>query len=312
MLLKNFLLSKAKRELSPQLDRISTKPGNINKAVKKILKEIDSILLEEQGFTTEDISLQTPRKYKGLETILSYLVHEGFSCVKQDVIAQKAGISKPLINETLSWLEKLGICQQIRNRKAGKKGPSVYILTIHNNYQKIIDYFKHKWHLAIEITETISNLIFKWTLLKEKKEEVTDEQVDTDPKQEEANEQSEEPKDYFARKEDFNEYLSKDQQRAWHYIMSSPFTNLSEKDAYAIANRMPPDIDRDAWYFFRQAADRFEASKADKSNAAYFIEIFSQNYKSYLKRKKEEAEKYVSSLSKPKQKLIIYDFIKGE
>ncbi|MED2071785.1 hypothetical protein P4W03_22460, partial [Bacillus thuringiensis] len=250
MLLKNFLLSKAKRELSPQLDRISTKPGNINKAVKKILKEIDSILLEEQGFTTEDISLQTPRKYKGLETILSYLVHEGFSCVKQDVIAQKAGISKPLINETLSWLEKLGICLQIRNRKAGKKGPSVYILTIHNNYQKIIDYFKHKWHLAIEITETISNLLSKWTLLKEKKEEVTGEQVDTDPKQEEANEQSEEPKDYFARKEDFNEYLSKDQQRAWHYIMSSPFTNLSEKDAYAIANRMPPDIDKDAWYFF--------------------------------------------------------------
>lgn len=95
MLLKNFILSKAKRELSPQLDRISTKPGNINKAVKKILKEIDIILLEDQGFTTEDISLQTPRKYKGLETILSYLVHEGFSCVKQDDSPKSGNFKTP-------------------------------------------------------------------------------------------------------------------------------------------------------------------------------------------------------------------------
>ncbi|MDR5021397.1 hypothetical protein FOL75_04840 [Bacillus thuringiensis] len=323
MLLKNFLLSRAKTELSPQLKHLSKTPtGNVNRAIKKVIAEIDNIVIENEGQTAKEY-LKTKRRYQALQTVLSFLVHEGYSQFRQDYISQKSGISKPLINDVLAWLEDLGICQQIKTRTDGKKAPSIYILTLHNNYLKIIEYFKTKWALLIEVTSTFTEQLQKKIFNKKGTATNTEDtpkvsskgigffNLEDEQKQEESNNESEEPKDYTARKVDFNEYLSADQQRAWHYLMSSPFTNLSEKDAYAIANRMPPDIDRDAWYFFRQATERFEASKADKSNVAYFIEIFSKNYKSYLKRKKQEAEEYNKGLGKKQEtNFIYYDWVK--
>ena len=60
MLLKNFLLSKAKSELSPQLHHLSKTPGSINKAIKKVIKEIDSIVSGEAEATGRSQSDRTP------------------------------------------------------------------------------------------------------------------------------------------------------------------------------------------------------------------------------------------------------------
>ncbi|TKI88057.1 Replicase RepFR55, partial [Bacillus wiedmannii] len=136
MLLRNFLLSRAKAELSPHISHLSKKTGAINQSIKKVTTYIDNIVLEYEGVTTKDYL--TKRKYEALETVLSYLVQEGYSQVRQEHISKKSGISKPVINYVLTWLQDLGVCQQIKVRRHGKIAPSIYILTIHNNYLKII------------------------------------------------------------------------------------------------------------------------------------------------------------------------------
>ncbi|MBG9577913.1 Replicase RepFR55, partial [Bacillus thuringiensis] len=136
----------------PQLYRIpKCKTGAINKAVKSVIKDIDSILFECEGKTTKEYFEKTPRRYEALETVLSYLVQEGFSQVRQERISQKSGISVPLINFILNWLEDLQVCHQIKTRRHNKIAPSIYILSLHNNYLKIIEYFKQKWALSINI-----------------------------------------------------------------------------------------------------------------------------------------------------------------
>ncbi len=152
MLLHNFLLSRAKSELSPHINHLSKKTGVINQSIKKVTTDIDNIVIKYEGVTTKDYL--TKRKYEALETILSYLVQEGYSQVKQDHISKKSGISKPIINYVLTWLQDLGVCQQIKVRRHGKIAPSIYILTIHNNYLKIIEYFKIKWAVAIDVCST--------------------------------------------------------------------------------------------------------------------------------------------------------------
>ncbi|WP_144509006.1 hypothetical protein [Bacillus mycoides] len=322
MLLKNFLLSRAKIELSPQLNHLSQTPGSINRAIKKVISDIDSIVMDIEGVSTKEY-LQTKRRYEALETVLSFLVREGFSQVRQAYISKKSGISKPLINVILSWLEDLGVCHQIKTRRNGKKAPSIYILTLHNNYLKIIEYFKTRWALLIEVTSTFTEQLQKKIFNKEGLATNTEDtpkvvskgidyfNLEDKQAQVKFNNESEEPKDYTARKVDFNDYLSADQQRAWHYLMSFPFTNLSEKDAYAISLRMPPDINTDAWYHFRQTAERFEHIKADKSNVSYFIGIFNENYKSYLKRRERKAVECIKGLGKKQEsKFIFYDWLK--
>ena len=146
MSLTNFLLSTAKRELSPQLTHVS---GTINHAIKHVIAEIDSILFKHEGQTTKEFL--TPRRYQALEVVLSYLVQEGYSQVAQKRLSEKSGISLPLINETLQWLEDLEICHQIKTRRHGKLAPSVYILSLHNNYLKIIEYFKHRLAYTVDL-----------------------------------------------------------------------------------------------------------------------------------------------------------------
>ncbi|MEW4154552.1 Replicase RepFR55, partial [Bacillus thuringiensis] len=157
MLLTNFLLSKAKRELSPQLTHLAK--GTINHAIKTVMKEIDRILFEHEGMPTKEFL--TPRRYQALEVVLSYLVQEGYSQVSQKRLSEKSGISLPLINETLQWLEDLEICHQIKTRRHGKIAPSIYILSLHTNYLKIIEYFKQKWAYTIDMFATFTEFLSK-------------------------------------------------------------------------------------------------------------------------------------------------------
>ncbi|AXY11575.1 Replicase RepFR55 (plasmid) [Bacillus thuringiensis LM1212] len=299
MLLKNFLLSRAKSELSPQLKQLSKTPtGNINRAVKKVIAEIDNIVLEHEGETAKEY-LKTKRRYQALQTVLSFLVHEGYSQVRQDRISKKSGISKPLINDILSWLEDLGVCQQIKTRRNGKKSPSIYILTLHNNYLKIIEYFKTKWSLLIEVTSTFTEQLKKKISHKDHSPAHAEdtpkvlskgiEHFNLEGESKQANE-TKKFQNATDRKEDLEEYLSEDQKRTYQYILIQKLTNLSERDAYVIANRMPSNIGEDAWYYFEQCVKSFKQISADESNPAYFIEIFNQQYKAFLDRQKRKAK----------------------
>lgn len=86
VILQIFLLSRAKAELSPRIKHLSKTSGAINQAIKKITTYIDTIVLEYEGVTTKDYL--TKRKYEALETVLSYLVQEGYSQVRQEHISK--------------------------------------------------------------------------------------------------------------------------------------------------------------------------------------------------------------------------------
>ncbi|WP_257132322.1 Replicase RepFR55, partial [Bacillus wiedmannii] len=162
MLLQNFLLSRAKAELSPQLYRLPRgKTGVTNQAVKSVIKDIDNILFECEGKTTKEYFEKTPRRYEALETVLSYLVQEGYSQMRQIQISKKSGISVPVINFILKWLEDLEVCHQIKTRRHNKIAPSIYILSLHNNYLKIVEYFKQKWALTIDVFSTFTEFLTK-------------------------------------------------------------------------------------------------------------------------------------------------------
>ncbi|PEZ05298.1 Replicase RepFR55 [Bacillus sp. AFS018417] len=318
MLLKNFLLSRAKAELSPRIKHLSKTPGTINQAIKKVTTYIDDIVLEHEGVATKDHL--TKRKYEALETVLSYLVQEGYSQVKQDHISKKSGISKPVINYIFNWLQDLGVCQQIKVRRHGKIAPSIYILTLHNNYLKIVEYFRVKWAFTIDVCSTFTDQLKKKIFKKNNKLSHEDKPVqdasnglDVFNLEESANPAvNNEPKNRDDRLHDLSDYLSEDQQRAYNYIMLQKVTNLSEKDAYVIANRMPPDIGESTWYYFEQCVKWFKFNKADKSNPAHFIKMFGQQYKAYLVRRGREESEAISNLDKKREStFIFYDFLKG-
>ncbi|MGH0944998.1 hypothetical protein ACQVTS_28205 [Bacillus mycoides] len=292
MLIKNFLLSKAKSELSPKLRHLTGKKGKVNRAIKKVMKEIDSLIFEEEGMTTELISIQTPRRYQALQTILSYLVHEGFSCAKQVTMAKKAGISKPLINETLSWLENLGLCQQIKTRNGGKKGPSVYILTIHNNYLDILSYFRQKWYVTIEPTETVSKLFQKKKDEEQNKKESEETEI-----------QEKQPKTktkglrYFDLNtssealEDLEEHASSDQKRAFNLakLRFEKHSDISEEDCYKIAMKMPKSMDKTAFDAYCSTLESLnvQASSIDHI-AAWVKRVYEIIHKSLIQKPQQK------------------------
>lgn len=54
MLLNNFLLSRAKAELSPRIKHLPKTPGTINQSIKKVTTYIDNIVHDEyEGVTTK-------------------------------------------------------------------------------------------------------------------------------------------------------------------------------------------------------------------------------------------------------------------
>lgn len=297
MLLHNFLLSRAKAELSPHINHLSKKTGAINQSIKKVITYIDNVVLEYEGVTTKDYL--TKRKYEALETVLSYLVQEGYSQVKQDHISKKSGISKPLINYVLTWLQDLGVCQQIKVRRHGKIAPSIYILSIHNNYLKIIEYFKIKWAVAIDVcstfTDFLSEKLFKKTVVANHKDikndiPVSSNSVDIFSANKQAKSNTDcELKEKNNRLQDLEEYLSEDQRKAYYYILSQELNHLSEKDAYTIALRMPPYIDRYARWDFEECVQWFQYNEAQNSNPAHFIKMFGQKSKQNWERRNHNA-----------------------
>ncbi|MED1088391.1 Replicase RepFR55 [Bacillus mycoides] len=318
MLLQNFLLSRAKAELSPHINHLSKKTGAINQSIKKVTTYIDNIVLEYEGVTTKDYL--TKRKYEALETVLSYLVQEGYSQVKQDHISKKSGISKPVINYVLTWLQDLGVCQQIKVRRHGKIAPSIYILTLHNNYLKIIEYFKVKWAVAIDVcstfTEFLSEKLFKKTVVANHEDIKNDIQVSSNSvdifsvnKQEKSNTDCE-LKEKNNRLQDLDDYLSEDQRKAYYYILSQELNHLSEKDAYTIALRMPPHIDRYARWDFEECVQWFQYNEAQNSNPAHFIKMFGQKSKQNWERRNHNAiEKKSLHDTNKKREFVFYNFL---
>ncbi|MED1406684.1 Replicase RepFR55 [Bacillus mycoides] len=306
MLLHNFLLSRAKAELSPHINHLSKKTGTINQSIKKVITYIDDVVLEYEGVTTKDYL--TKRKYEALETVLSYLVQEGYSQVKQDHISKKSGISKPVINYVLTWLQDLGVCQQIKARRHGKIAPSVYILTLHTNYLKIVEYFKIKWAVAIDICSTFISFL---TNKHSKKNIQTSSSVDLFSLEEQLKPNTDiESKEDKNRLQDLNDYLSDDQKKAYHYILSQELTYLSENDAYIIALRLPPEINRYTRWDFEECVQWFRFNKAENSNPAHFIKMFNQKSKQNQERRKRNTQKTSSfSGANNNRKFVFFNFL---
>ncbi|MGG5741940.1 Replicase RepFR55 [Bacillus cereus group sp. IBL03679] len=315
MLLTNFLLSTAKRELSPQLYRIpKCKTGAINQAVKSVIKDIDNILFECEGKTTKEYFEKTPRRYEALETVLSYLVQEGFSQVRQEQISRKSGISVPLINFILNWLEDLEVCHQIKTRRHNKIAPSIYILSLHNNYLKIIEYFKQKWALTIDVFSRFTEFLSK--KISKKKHQDTDKKEDApvstchgfdlftpvEPDEVEVKEQkngeqethSKEDKKLELRFQEMDEHMSDAQKKLYMYILTQD-TNISEKDAYIIALRMPPDVDWEVKKTFKDCVQHFESNKSQVSTPAHFIKIYTKRLTANRERRDREAKEYLAN-----------------
>ncbi len=326
MLLNNFLLSKAKRELSPHLVHVPR--GAINKTVQKVIKAIDLILKETEGKTTKDFFIQTPRRYQALEVVLSYLVQEGYSQMRQTQISEKSGISVPIINFILKWLEDLEVCHQIKTRRHGKNAPSIYILSLNTNYLKIIEYFKQKWAFSIDMFSTFTKFLSK--KLSKKQEKSTEQAekpivptcqgIDILDSVAPSNEEVEEKQPMNApdlgemlelRFREMDEFMSEDQKKLYMYIISKD-TNITEKDAYTIALRMPPDVDWEARKTFEDCVQFFEINKSQESTPAHFVTIYTKQLTANRKRRQQQAKENIRNigLRKSNKSKIPFDLFK--
>ncbi|PFK16278.1 Replicase RepFR55 [Bacillus cereus] len=326
MLLNNFLLSTAKRELSPHLVHVPR--GAINKTVQKVIKAIDLILKDTEGKTTKEFFIQTPRRYQALEVVLSYLVQEGYSQMKQNQISEKSGISVPIINFILKWLEDLEVCHQIKTRRHGKNAPSIYILSLNTNYLKIIEYFKQKWAFSIDMFSTFTKFLSK--KLSKKQEKPTDQTekptvptcqgIDILDSVAPSNEETEEKEPENApnpveklelRFREMDEWMSKAQQKLYLYMLSKD-TNITEKDAYTIAVRMPPDVDWEARKTFEDCVQFFEINKSQESTPAHFMEIYTEQLTANRERREKQAKENIRNigLRKSNKSKIPFDLFK--
>ncbi|EJR93310.1 hypothetical protein [Bacillus cereus] len=326
MLLNNFLLSTAKRELSPHL--VHVPQGAINKTVQKVIKAIDLILLDTEGKTTKDFFVQTPRHYKALEVVLSYLVQEGYSQMRQTQISKKSGISVPIINFILKWLEDLEVCHQIKTRRHGKIAPSIYILSLNTNYLKIIEYFKQKWAFSIEIFSTFTKFLSK-KLSKKQEKPINQTEKPTVPTCQgidildavaSTNEEVEEKQPMNApnsgeklelRFREMDEFMSEDQKKLYMYIISKD-TNITEKDAYTIALRMPPCVDWEARKTFEDCVQFFEINKSQESTPAHFVTIYTKQLTANRKRRQQQAKENIRNIGfrKSNKSKIPFDLFK--
>ncbi|MED1560091.1 Replicase RepFR55 [Bacillus paramycoides] len=315
MFIRNFLLSSALKDLNPHIQHLSQKDGTINRHVKHVISYIDHILLDYEDKNTYDY-LDSPQKYRALETILSFLVQDGYSQVSQKKLSQKSKVSLPLINEIIYFLEDLGVCHQIKTRRHGKIAPSVYILTLHNNYLKILEYFKEKWALTIDVCSTFTD--FLCNSLNKKKDIQSEEKkplstchgfdlfTPVEPVEVEAEEQENEEQEtnsdedkkletslqeiLAARLQEMNDFMSEAQQKLYVYILTQD-TNITEKDAYTIALRMPPDVDWEVKKTFEECVRHFEHVQSDVSTPAHFIKMYTNKLHAYRKIRMEKYKK---------------------
>ncbi|MEW4072585.1 Replicase RepFR55 [Bacillus thuringiensis] len=245
----------------------------------------------------------TPRRYQALEVVLSYLVQEGYSQVSQKRLSEKSGISLPLINETLQWLEDLEICHQIKTRRHGKIAPSIYILSLHTNYLKIIEYFKQKWAYTIDVFATFTEFLSKKVRGNANKAIDPEEECPasichgfdlftpveiTEMEVEEQESNSDEDHTLKLRFQEMDKYMTDAQKKMYMYILTQD-TNITEKNAYTIALRMPPDVDWEVKKTFEECVRWFQFHQADVSTPAHFITMYTKKLHAY---KKLRTEKY--------------------
>ncbi|PGN70849.1 Replicase RepFR55, partial [Bacillus cereus] len=234
----------------------------------------------------------------------------------------KSGISIPIINFILKWLEDLEVCHQIKTRRHGKIAPSIYILSLNTNYLKIIEYFKQKWAFSIDIFSTFTKFLSKKL---SKKQEKATEQAEKPtvptcqgidildsvaPINEEVEEKMPENAPTLGEKlelrfHEMDGFMSEDQKRLYIYILSKD-TNITEKDAYTIALRMPPDVDWEARKTFEDCVQIFEVNKSQVSTPAHFMKVYTQQLTAHRKRRDQQAKENIRNMTfgKPKKSLI--------
>ncbi|PFA40585.1 Replicase RepFR55, partial [Bacillus cereus] len=187
-------------------------------------------------------------------------------------------------------------------------------------YLKIIEYFKIKWAVAIDVcstfTEFLSGKLFKKSVVANHEDIKNDIQVSSNSvdiysinKQEKSNTDCK-LKEKNNRLQDLDDYLSEDQKKAYYYILSQELNHLSEKDAYTIALRMPPYIDRYARWDFEECVQWFQYNEAQNSNPAHFIKMFGQKSKQNWERRNQNAiEKKSLHGTNKKREFVFYNFL---
>ncbi len=150
--LKEFTLTRSKKDLSPQLRSLSkVERTHLSKSIYTIL---DDLLLDLEGLTfTEHF---TKKEQSVVFTFISYLVHEGYSQVEQQLLADKAGVSVPLVIQVRDKLVDLGILQDAPVRRKGRQRANFYVLVLHPNYLKISQYIHERFDILLSIPTIFS------------------------------------------------------------------------------------------------------------------------------------------------------------
>lgn len=150
--LKEFTLSRSKKDLSPQLSTLSKlERTHLSKSIYQIL---DDMLMDLEGLTFSEHF--TKKEQQVVFTFLSFLVHEGYSQVEQQLLAEKAGVSVPLIIQVRDKLVDLGIIQDVPVRRKGRQRANFYILVLHPNYLLITKYVQERFDVVLDIPSTFS------------------------------------------------------------------------------------------------------------------------------------------------------------
>lgn len=92
--------------------------------------------------------------------------------------------------------------------------------------------------------------------------------------------------------QEMDEYMSDDQKKLYMYILTQD-TNITEKDAYTIALRMPPNVDWEMKKTFEECVRWFQFHKANISTPAHFIKMYTKKLHAYRKTRMEKYTKNI-------------------
>jgi len=104
---------------------------------------------------------------------------------------------------------------------------------------------------------------------------------------------------------EMDEFMSEDQKKLYMYIISKD-TNITEKDAYTIALRMPPCVDWEARKTFEDCVQLFEVNKSQVSTPAHFITTYTKQLTTNRKRREQQEKERTTNMAfgKPMKSLI--------
>lgn len=108
-----------------------------------------------------------------------------------------------------------------------------------------------------------------------------------------------------------DEWMSEDQQKLYLYMLSKD-TNITEKDAYTIAVRMPPDVDWEVRKTFEDCVQYFEINKSQDSTPAHFMTIYTKQLTANRERRDKQAKENIRNigLRKSNKSTIPFDLFK--